>query len=52
MSAEIQPCTRQQILMGMSLTSLLLALIAGLWIWLGSPGFGLGGSPRAGGGAA
>jgi uncharacterized protein len=61
MSAEIQPCTRQQILMGMSLTSLLLALIAGLWIWLGSlsrtlslgsPGFGLGGSPGAGGGAA
>jgi membrane protease YdiL (CAAX protease family) len=36
MSAEIQPCMRQQILMGMGLTSLLLALIASLWIWLGS----------------
>jgi hypothetical protein len=36
MTSQIQPCTREQILNGMGITTLFSALIVGLWIWLGS----------------
>jgi hypothetical protein len=36
MTSQIQPCTREQILNGMGITTLFSALIVGLWIGLGS----------------